>query len=267
MRTRPKRRFGQHFLESAWIDKLVAVIAPRPTDVFLEIGPGRGELTIPLAERSDRVLAVEIDRALVAELTPRVPANVSMVAADVLALDLASLGLPHPSRAVGNLPYNVASQILVKLLDFSAGATQLTDATLMLQREVADRVTAMPGTRDWGPLAVASRLAAEPTRVMAIPPGAFRPMPKVQSAVVRLVFRRPPVQIGDRGLFDNLVRQLFTQRRKTAANALKAFAARHTALPVSEIFERAGIETSRRPGQLDLSELAELSAVLASARV
>ena len=266
MTARTKRRFAQHFLEPAWVDKLLTAINPGTHDTFLEIGPGRGALTMPLATRCSQVTAIEIDGALAAELARRVPESVSIVPADALELDLAELELPVPSRAVGNLPYNVASQILITLLDFSAEGTRLSDATLMLQREVADRVTGRPRTRHWGPLAVATRLAAVPTRLMTLPPGAFRPMPKVQSAAVRLEFGPPPVHIGDRLLFDGLVRRLFTQRRKTALNALRPFAARHTRLPVTEVFARAGVDPSHRPGQLDLTELAELSAVLAETR-
>ena len=261
---RAKRRFGQHFLESTWVDKLVTAIAPTATDAFLEVGPGHGQLTLPIAARSVHVTAIEIDRSLVNQLAPRAPDNVTVVAGDVLALDLASLGLRRPSRVVGNLPYNVASPILIKLLAFGAGATRLTDATVMLQREVADRVTAVPGTRDWGPLGIATRLAATATRIMTLPPGAFRPMPRVHSAVVRLVFGASPVRIENRPLFDALVRHLFTQRRKTAANALKAFADRHSRLSAAQALERAGIVPSRRPGQLELVELAELSGVLAA---
>lgn len=243
---------------------MIRVLAVRRTDAFLEIGPGRGALTRPLAARCAHVWAVEIDPGLAGPLATEVPANVSVVTGDALTIDFAALGLPEPSRVVGNLPYNVASQILVRLLAVSAEGRHVRDATLMLQREVADRVTAEPGGPDWGPLAVATRLAAVPTRVMTLPPGAFRPMPKVQSAVVSLTFRPPPVRVKDRALFDALVRRIFTQRRKTAANALRAFAARHSDRSVAEIFARAGIDGSRRPGQLELAELAELSAVLAS---
>ena len=266
MKSRPRRRFGQHFLEPAWVDKLIPAIDPGPEDTFLEIGPGRGALTRPLAARCARVTAVEIDTALAAKLSLQVPANVSIVDADVLTLDLAALDLPRPSRAVGNLPYNIASQILVRLLDFGDHGTRLTDATVMLQREVAERVTGDPGSRDWGPLAVATRLSAVPSVLMNLPPGAFRPMPKVRSTLIRLDFRPAPVTIANRPVFDALVRHLFTQRRKTALNALKAFAARYSRLPVSEIFRRAGVDATRRPGQLDLPELAELSAVLAETK-
>ena len=265
MTSSARRRLGQHFLESAWVDKLLTKLDPAREDTFLEIGPGRGALTLPLAERCAHVTAVEIDPVLALALRSRAPDTVSVVTADVLALDFARLELCSPARAVGNLPYNVATQILLKLLGYSAHGSRLSDAMIMLQREVADRVTGVPGTRAWGPLAVATRLSAMPTRVMTLPPGAFRPMPTVQSAVVRLEFRPAPVSIGDRPLFDALVRELFTQRRKTALNALRPFARRRSHLPASEVFARARVDASHRPGELDLSELAELSAVLASA--
>ena len=209
---------------------------------------------------------MEIDPRLAAELAARAPAAVAVVRADFLALDLDAVALGAPARAVGNLPYSAASAILLKLLAWSRNGRRLTDATLMLQREVADRVTAAPGSRDWGPLAVAARMHAEPRRVLTLPPGAFRPMPRVQSAVVRLEFRAPPVRTADPALFDSLVRALFTRRRKTALNALRAHAAEHSTLPPAAIFERAGVDPRQRPEQLDLAALASLCAVLAAAR-
>lgn len=260
------RRFGQHYLEPAWVKKLLTAIDPSPEDTFLEIGPGRGALTLPLASRCAHVTAVEIDRTLARELSSRVPETVSVITADVLRLDLASLGLPSPSRAVGNLPYKVASQILLRLLDFGGHGERLRDATIMLQREVADRVIGAPGTRDWGPLAVATRLSAVPSRLLNLPPGAFRPMPKVRSTLVKLEFTPAPVAITDRQIFDTLVRQLFTQRRKTVLNALRPIATRYSHLPISEILTRAKVDATQRPGELTLSELADLSAVLAGTR-
>ena len=265
MALRANRRLAQHFLEPVWVKKLVATIAPREGEAFLEIGSGRGALTLALAERGAIVTAVEIDVDLAAQLKTRVPSTVSIVRADFLKLNLDELlDLATPARAVGNLPYNVSPLILLKLLRFSAHGSRLRDATLMLQREVADRVTGVSGSGNWGPLAIATEMQATATRVMALPPGAFRPMPRVRSAVVNLRFRPPLVQIGDPALFDSFVRALFTQRRKTAVNALRAFASRLSHLPAEQIFARAGVDPRKRPGQLELSELAELSEVLAS---
>ena len=266
MRPRPKRRLGQHFLEPAWVAKLVAAIRPEPGQTFLEVGAGLGVLTLALAERGASVTAVEIDRELADDLAARAPATVTVVTADFLGLDVDSLRLARPARAVGNLPYNVSPRILLKLLRCGAHGAGLSDATLMLQREVADRVTADPGSRDWGPLAIATRLHAAPRRLLTLPPGAFRPMPRVRSAVVHLRLRPAPVRLRDPDLFDALVRALFSRRRKTALNALRAFAARRTPVPALELLARAGVDPLRRPEQLGLPELAELSEVLAAPR-
>ena len=262
----PRRRLGQHFLQPAWAAKLLAVIAPDPHDTFLEIGAGRGALTLPLAERAARIAAVEIDPRLTANLADRAPSRVKVVRADFLALDLDGVDLPAPARVVGNLPFSIAARILLKLLHLSAHGARLSDATLMLQREVADRVAGAPGTRDWGPLAIATRMHATARCVLVLPPGAFRPMPRVQSAVIQLQFCAPPVQPTDPALFDTLVRSIFTQRRKTALNALRPLATRYSVLPAADIFARAGVDPTRRPEQLDLPDLAELSEVLASTR-
>ena len=268
MTVRAKRRFGQHFLEPAWVTKLVRAIQPAAEDLFVEIGPGRGAVTLALAETGARVVAIEVDRVLARELAARAPANVTIVPGDVLNIDLATLPVPVgvTVRAVGNLPYNISSEIVRRLLAVSEGGARLRDATLMLQREVANRVTAEPGTADWGPLAVMTRLHAEAERALSLPPGAFRPVPRVRSAVVRLRFGPPRVKITDPVLFERLVRRIFTRRRKMALNALRPFAAETSPLAVEEIFTRAGVDPRRRPGDLELSELADLSEVLASSR-
>ena len=266
MTYRARRRLGQHFLQPDWVARLIAVIAPGPRDAFLEIGAGRGALTLALAERAAQIAAVEIDRRLAAELEARAPASVTVVHADFMQLELESLELPAPARAAGNLPYGIAAGILLKLLRFSAYGARLADATLMVQREVADRMTAAPGTRDWGPLAIATRMHSSARRVLALPPGAFRPMPRVQSAAVHLQFRAPPVRPADPVLFDALVRAIFTRRRKTALNALRPFATRHGVGAAGDLFAAAGVDPAWRPEQLDLPDLAALSAALAAAQ-
>src|SRR5258705_10214707 len=133
---RAKKKYGQHFLEAAWADKLVAAIAPRPGDRFLEIGPGPGALTVRLARLAARLTAIEVDGDMVAALQRRLPANVTLVHADFLEFDMASLASERPFRVVGNLPYNVSSPILFALLDTHRTLGGLIDATLMVQREV-----------------------------------------------------------------------------------------------------------------------------------
>ncbi len=263
MSRRPRKRYGQHFLQAAWADKLVEVIEPAPVDRFLEIGPGPGALTLRLASRVAHVTAIEIDRELVASLRPRLPPNVTLIEEDFLDTDLGSLLGLHPIRVAGNLPYNVSSPILFRLLDFQRAHGRLVDATLTLQREVADRLEARPGTRDYGVLTILVRLRAAVDRLLSLPPGAFRPAPRVHSAVVRLSFQPPEVPIPDEKSFEAMVRSMFTQRRKTLANALKPFAEvqRRSA---AEALAAAGVDLSRRPETLQLSELARLAEFFAS---
>ena len=257
---RARRRFGQHFLEPAWIARLVSAIQPSADETFLEVGPGRGALTVPLAERAARVIAVELDRDLAAALATRLPANVQLVQADFLDVDLPSLlhAERTPVRVVGNLPFNVASPILFRLLAAAEDGRLLRDAMLMLQREVADRLLAEPGGSDYGAMSIQVQLRAGVDRVLSLPPGAFRPPPKVHSTVVRLRFRPPRVDVGSMAIFERIVRGLFLQRRKTLPNALNPIAASF-AQSSSEILERARLDGSRRPQTLTLEDVARLS--------
>jgi 16S rRNA (adenine1518-N6/adenine1519-N6)-dimethyltransferase len=257
---RARKRFGQHFLEPAWVARLIDAVAPGADDTFIEIGPGRGALTMPLSERAGRVIAVEVDRDLAAVLTPRLPANVRLVEADFLQVDLASLiqNERTPVRVIGNLPYNVASPILFRLLDSADEGRRIIEATLMLQREVADRLLAIPGGSDYGALSIQVQLLADVERILSLPPGAFRPPPKVHSAVVRLRFHPPRVAVGNRTTFERIVRGLFLQRRKTLANAIKPIAASFGQSPAA-ILERASLDGRRRPETLSVEDMARLS--------
>jgi 16S rRNA (adenine1518-N6/adenine1519-N6)-dimethyltransferase len=242
------------------VAKLIDALEPKPDETFLEIGPGRGALTKPLAPRVRRLIAVEIDRDLAASLPAHVPGNVTVVQGDFLDADLGRLlaGEPHEVRVVGNLPYNVASPILFKLLHGAGEGRILRDATVMLQKEVADRVAAAPGSADYGALSIQVALLADVDRILTLPPGAFRPPPKVTSAVVRLRFRPAAADVGNQAVFERLVRGLFQQRRKTVANALRPVA--HSLdRSAPELLERTGVDGSRRPEELTLSELARLS--------
>jgi len=264
---RARKRFAQHFLEAAWVNKLVTAVAATPDDSILEIGPGKGAITRPLASQARRLLAIEIDRDLAADLAGAVLPNVSVVTSDVLSVDLKPiiaewLGAPpgpaNPIRIVGNLPYNISSPILFALLDLAAQTNGVRDAMLMLQKEVADRLVAKVGTGEYGVLTVLTAVNADVTRVLSLPPGAFRPPPKVHSAVVRLVFRPPKVAIADPDQFVRMVRTMFTQRRKTIANALKPFGVERGVNPV-EALSSTGIDARRRPETLDLAEMAALA--------
>jgi 16S rRNA (adenine1518-N6/adenine1519-N6)-dimethyltransferase len=254
---RSRKRFGQHFLEAPWVEKVILAIDPRPTDVFLEIGPGRGALTRPLAARVRRVTAVEIDRDLAAELRDTAPPNVSVVEGDFLDSPASLLPGGAMIRVAGNLPYNVASPILFKLVEWFAQGQALVDATLMLQREVAERLGAVPGTKDYGVLTVLIGHASSVKRVLALPPGAFRPAPKVNSALVQLRFHAPDPPVSDPAVFAGLVQAVFTRRRKTLSNALDAFDLTKSA--GRQVLERAGIDGQRRPETLTIAEFARLA--------
>ena len=257
---RARKRFGQHFLEPAWVARLVTAVAPSAGETIVEIGPGRGALTAPLAAQAGRVIAVELDRDLAAMLPLRVPSNVRVVQADFLDVDLRRLlrHEPKPVRVVGNLPYNIASPILFRILHSSEDGGVIGEATLMLQREVAERLLAKPGGADYGALSIQVQLLADVERLLNLPPGAFRPPPKVHSSVVRLRFRPPDVDVGTRQAFEKVVRGLFLQRRKTLANALKPVAASFGRSSV-EILEHARLDGERRPETLSVRDVASLA--------
>jgi 16S rRNA (adenine1518-N6/adenine1519-N6)-dimethyltransferase len=267
---KPRKRFAQHFLEAAWVTKLVAAAGITPDDSVVEIGPGRGAITRPLAEQCKQLLAIEVDRDLAADLEANKPPNVTVVTGDVLSVDLVPILTewlgepPSPSsrfRVVGNLPYNISSPILFRLIELAGRTGGVRDALLMLQKEVADRLVASVGTGDYGVLTVLTTLHADVKRVLSLPPGAFRPPPKVHSAVVRLAFRPPKVQIDDPDAFVRMVRTTFTQRRKTVGNALKAFAS-ETGKDGVAVLREVGIDPQRRPETLQLAEFAAVSNTL-----
>jgi 16S rRNA (adenine1518-N6/adenine1519-N6)-dimethyltransferase len=286
---RARKKFGQHFLEPAWADKLVAAIEPHGDDRFLEIGAGPGALTLRLAPAVAHLTAVEVDRDLAAALAPQLPPNVELVVADFLALDLSTVLQAGPLRVAGNLPYNISSPILFKLIEAArppVGAglqirprapvnepasprtpepasprtrePAIVDATLMLQREVAERLEARPGTGDYGVLSISVQLHADVRRVLTLPPGAFRPAPQVHSAVVRLTFRPSSSPPRDERVLEAMVRSMFTQRRKTLANALSRFAEARGVSAVGAL-QASDIDPSRRAETLDLAELARLA--------
>lgn len=290
---RARKRFGQHFLAPAWAERVVQAIKPSRDERFLEIGPGPGALTLRLAPRVDHLTAIEIDRDLAAELQPQLPSNVDLVVGDFLAVDLAPFLADGPVRVVGNLPYNLSSPILLKLLAMSRapekrGQVQFTeivkrgqvpfpdsgrspkrdlspfsDATVMLQLEVAERLTAAPGTKDYGVLTIFTALRADVQRVLTLPPGAFRPAPKVHSAVVRLTFKPSPLPPDSEAAFQRMVRTIFMQRRKTLSNALRPFA-ESVGRDAKAILVEAGIDPIRRPETLTQEDLLRLLSVFDS---
>jgi 16S rRNA (adenine1518-N6/adenine1519-N6)-dimethyltransferase len=262
-----RKRFGQHFLEPAWVRKVVAAIAPTAADRFLEIGPGRGALTLALAASGASVVAVEVDRDLASALAVTAPANVRIVTGDFLTLPTEAWREARDSyRVAANLPYNVATPILFHLFALARDEV-IVDAVLMLQREVADRLAAVPGTRDYGPLAIMTAAQATVERVLTLPPGAFRPPPRVHSAVVRLGFHAPIVAGDELAALDRLVRGLFTQRRKTLSNALReALDSKLSPLEVCRLLAAVDIDGRQRPEMLSLEDLIRLAGVVTHRR-
>jgi len=214
----PRKRFGQHFLvDRGIVERIVDEISPLPGDHLLEIGPGLGALTAPLLERVDRLHAIELDRDLARRLRESHPPHrLSVHQADALRFDFSTL--PAPLRVVGNLPYNISTPLLFHL---AASAQRYADLHFMLQQEVVDRMVAGPSEPEYGRLSVMLQYRFRLERLFAVGPEAFRPPPKVHSAVVRLVPRAiPELQALDEAEFSRVVAKAFSMRRKTLRNAL-----------------------------------------------
>jgi 16S rRNA (adenine1518-N6/adenine1519-N6)-dimethyltransferase len=216
-----------------------------------------------LAPRVRQLIAIELDRDLAVRLERTAPANTTVVAGDVLDEDLSRFTRDGPLRVAGNLPYNISSPILFRLLRLARTGAPLIDATVMLQFEVAERLAAHVGTHEYGVLTILTTVYADVQRVLTLPPGAFRPMPRVRSTVVRLTFRPPPVAIVDEPLFEQVVRTMFMQRRKMLLNALRP-AAEAVGRDAATALATADIDSRRRPETLQLTELARLVEVLAA---
>lgn len=265
-RHRARRRFGQHFLERPWVEKVVRAIAPAHDDVLLEIGPGQGALTRPLLEASRHVIAFEIDRDLAAALRTAAHPNLTVIEGDFLDAAPAQIeaalravgAAGAPIRVAGNLPYNIASPILFRCVQLYEAGLPIRDASVMLQREVADRILSSPGTSEYGVLSVTLRHVADVARLLSLPPGAFRPAPEVHSAVIRLAFHPPTPVPRDLAAFRALTRAVFTLRRKTLTNALSAYPLPE-GLTAAALVARAGIDGRRRPETLDIAEFVRLS--------
>jgi len=213
----PRKRFGQHFLTATdVIDRIVRAIAPRPGERLVEIGPGLGAMTGPLRERCDALTVIELDRDLAARLRKR--GDLDVVEADVLTVDFGALAdrLGGPIRVVGNLPYNISSPILFHLIE---AATQVVDQTFMLQKEVVDRMAAEPGRKDFGRLSVMLQWRYEIEHLFDVPPEAFDPPPRVESAIVSMRPRAAPAAIPQ-ALLGEIVTVAFSQRRKLLRHTL-----------------------------------------------
>ena len=248
-----KKSLGQHFLhERGVVDKLVMAIDPRPGDRIVEIGPGQGALTFPLLDRHGALTAIEFDRDLLEPLTAAAKSHgeLTLINSDVMNVDFTALADGIPFRLVGNLPYNLSSPILFHALDHAA---VVRDMHFMLQKEVVDRMAAGPGSKVYGRLSVMLQAYCTVTALFKVPPGAFRPPPKVDSAVVRLV-PHPPGQVGiaDPRRFADIVRAAFGQRRKTLRNALSSVC-------TAEDIVRAGVDPQSRAEQLAVADFIALA--------
>ena len=269
-----RKRFGQHFLLPVWAARIADAVGLSPSDAVIEVGPGQGVMTLALLERHAALTAIEIDRDLVASLQKALPASVQLIEGDVLRqswVDLAArtrawhaaqTGDVGDVRLVGNLPYNIASPLLIDLLHAARAGVAMRDAVVMVQREVADRISAACDTADYGPLAVVMQTWADVTRLMEVPPGAFRPMPKVHSTVLRLTWRPADIAVASVEAFDLVTRRVFQQRRKQLVNALQSLAHERGAA-VADWLAAAELDGTRRPGTLTRPELARLAAVVA----
>jgi 16S rRNA (adenine1518-N6/adenine1519-N6)-dimethyltransferase len=249
-----RKRFGQHFLVNRhYIERIVNALDLRADDNVVEIGPGLGALTRPLLERVRRLTVIEIDRDLAARLTAEfTPERLTLHSADALEFDFASLG--KDLRVLGNLPYYISSPLLFHLAQYDAN---IRDVTVMLQKEVVDRMVAAPATPDYGRLSVTLQVRFRIQRLFTVPPGAFRPAPKVESAVARLTpLREARPQLANERLFAEVVAAAFGQRRKTLRNALKTLA-------TEEQLERAGIDPGARGETLAIADFVRLANSLA----
>lgn len=251
MRHSPRKRFGQNFLQSqAVIDAILRAINPQQQDTILEIGPGLGALTQPLLKLVNSLTAVEIDRDLQAFLAalPIAQGKLNLISADALSLDYSQFGANL--RVVGNLPYNISTPLLIHLLNYHA---YIEDMYFMLQKEVVDRIAAKPGHKDYGRLTVMLQYHCEVEALFDVPPEAFDPKPKVNSAVVRLIpyknFPFESVPIED---LKKLVASAFSMRRKTLINNLKGIVS-------AAQLEALGIEGTKRPEQISVAEYVQLA--------
>ena len=251
-----RKRFGQNFLaDPHYTARIVAAVDPLPGENVVEIGPGLAAITGGLVERAGHVTAIEIDRDLAARLRDQfTPAQLTLHVADALEFDFASL--PADLRIVGNLPYNISSPLLFHLASYDE---RLRDLHVMLQREVVARMTAEPGTADYGRLTVMLQVKFAIRRLFVVPPGAFRPAPKVESAIARLIpLGAAKPLIADPPLFARVVAAAFGQRRKTLRNALSA-------LCDETVLRRMGLDPGCRGETLPVGEFVRIANALAAA--
>ena len=250
---RPRKRFGQHFLiDTAIIDSIVAAATAQSSGTFVEIGPGQGALTIPLLRVLDTLHVIELDRDLVPALgtLPGAADRLTIHNVDVLKFDFNTLEPGIPLHIVGNLPYNISTPLIFHLLQYRE---RVHSMVFMLQSEVVQRLTARPGNKSYGKLSVMAQYHCACEWLLDVPPAAFNPPPKVESAVVRLTpHDTPPVDVGGEKQFAAVLQHAFSQRRKTLRNTLQP-------LFSSDDIEACGVRPDARAETLDIQQFAALS--------
>ena len=262
-----QKKFGQNFLiDSHVLDKIVSAAGITKDDFVLEIGPGIGTMTQYLAASARKVFAVEIDKALIPILEDTLKEfdNVQVINQDILKVDIKKLAEEHndgkPIKVVANLPYYITTPIIMGLFE---SQVPIDSITVMVQKEVADRMKVGPGTKDYGALSLAVQYYAEPYIVANVPPNCFMPRPKVGSAVIRLTrHEKPPVEVVDEKLMFRLIRASFNQRRKTLANGLNnSPELSYSKEEIQQTIEKCGFKAGIRGEALTLEDFAKLANV------
>ena len=253
-----RKRFGQNFLHDAYIiDQIVSAINPSDGENLVEIGPGLAALTEPVCERVSKLNVVELDRDLAERLRthPFISSKLNIIESDALKFDFSTLMEDgKPLRVFGNLPYNISTPLMFHLFSF---AEKVQDMHFMLQKEVVNRLAAGPGSKNYGRLSVMAQYFCRVVPVLHVPPGAFSPPPKVDSAVVRLIpHKDKPVKVEDEKLLNQVCAQAFNQRRKTVRNSLKDTLS-------EEEMSSVGIKPELRAENLSLGDFAKLANLVA----
>ena len=250
----PRKRFGQHFLHDRQIiQRIINSLFIKDNDTWVEIGPGQGALTNALPKNIQQLYLVEIDRDLAGKLekTYAENSNICIINEDILKVDFKRLiGPGQRIRLLGNLPYNISTPIFFHLANFD---DCISDMTFMVQKEVADRLVAEPGSKNYGRLSLSAGLRYDIAQLFNVGPGAFNPPPKVNSSVIRLTPSPEKYELEQKEHFDNLVKTAFSQRRKTLRNSLGK-------LMSTDCFEQAGIDPGLRPETLSKADFLKLAA-------
>ena len=244
-----RKRFGQNFLhDNNVINRIIDSIAPNASDAIFEIGPGHGALTALLANATDDLTVVEIDRDLAANIARLYP-DITLIVSDILKYEFGDWQPTKPARVVGNLPYNISTPLLFRLF---TTLDKIDDMHFMLQLEVVNRLAAAHSTQDYGRLSVMSQYYCDIEKLFEVPPTAFTPAPKVTSAIVKLIPKKNPIKARDENLFSAIVTAAFGQRRKTIRNSLKPYAD-------SDMLVEAGIDPGIRPENVSLRQFIDFA--------